>query len=326
MARTLLAADWTVTVSHRGMREVPDGLKDLHLKTVILDRENPGALATALRDGADVVIDTVAFDEGHADQLLAVQGNVGSIAVISSISVYCDDQGRTLDEATDADDFPVLAVPIAETQATVPPGPATYSTRKIALERRLLEKASVPVSILRPGAIHGPGSLHPREWWFVKRFLDGRRTVPLKYGGESRFSTTSVRNLAALTLATQRNPTTRILNAVDPDVLTVTEIGSIIASHMGVSCRLIGMEDSPNDWAVGESPWATAFPFVASDAAARAMGYAPVETYRHALPAMCDWLVDQADKGDWREQFPVMAGYPWNPFDYGAEDRWLLGR
>ena len=48
---------------------------------------------------ADIVIDTVAFDATHADQLLEIQADIGSFIVISSSSVYCDDQGRTLDEA-----------------------------------------------------------------------------------------------------------------------------------------------------------------------------------------------------------------------------------
>lgn len=323
LALTLLGHGWTVTVSCRGTQAIPITLLEAGANSAILDRDVPGSLARALQDGADAVIDAIAFDENHASQLLSIEGNVGSISVISSISVYCDAQGRTLDEATDATNFPILPVPITESQATVAGGPETYSTRKVALERRLLDKAHGPIIILRPGAVYGRGSRHPREWWFVKRFLDGRRVVPLKYGGESRFSTTSARNLAALTLATLRDPSTRILNAVDPDVLTVSEIGQVIAEHMGIACQLTGLDAAPPDWTVGESPWSTAYPFVASDAAARRSGYVPVETYRQALPAMCDWLIAQAAGTDWHEQFPVMADYPWNPFDYDAEDTYF---
>ena len=55
--------------------------------------------------------------------------------------MYADDQGRTLDEAEGVDDFPELPVPIPETQATVEPGDGTYSTKKVALERILLDTA-----------------------------------------------------------------------------------------------------------------------------------------------------------------------------------------
>ena len=97
VAASLLAAGWRVTISHRGTRSVPPELGRAHVVT--LDRDMPGALAAALGEGADVVIDTVAFDAAHGGQLLDLQGNVGSFVVISSISVYCDAQGRTTPEA-----------------------------------------------------------------------------------------------------------------------------------------------------------------------------------------------------------------------------------
>ena len=107
-----------------------------------------------------------------------LQTDVGTLIVISSASVYRDAEGRSLDEAASGG-FPDLPVPIGEDQPTVSPGPQTYSTRKAALEQALLENSRRPVTILRPCAIHGEGSRHPREWWFVKRILDGRREVPL---------------------------------------------------------------------------------------------------------------------------------------------------
>src|SRR5262249_5679746 len=102
---------------------------------VTLDRDDEGVLAVA--DGFDLLVDVVPFEADHAEQLLA--RDVGAIVAISSASVYADGQGRTLDEATGVDDFPELPVPIPETQRTVNPGDATYSTKKVQLERRLLE-------------------------------------------------------------------------------------------------------------------------------------------------------------------------------------------
>jgi hypothetical protein len=57
--------------------------------------------------------------------------------------------------------------------------------------------------------------------------------------------------------------------------------------------------------------------------AALALGYAPVTTYADAVGAVCDWLVADAAQGDWKERYPVMAGYKVDPFDYAAEDRFL---
>ena len=85
-------------------------------------------------------------------------------------------------------DFPRFPVPIGEDQPTVAAGPQTYSTRKRALEETLLAEALAPVTILRPGAIHGPASRHPREWFFVKRILDGR--LPFPWPGRARAAST----------------------------------------------------------------------------------------------------------------------------------------
>ena len=158
---------------------MPPQLVESGARVSILDREQPGELAHALADGADALIDTIAFTQIHADQLLDVQGCVGAFVVVSSASVYRDAAGKTFDEARQ-NGFPELPVPIAETQPTVHPGPTTYSTRKVALEHRLLDQARVPVTVLRACAIHGMGSQHPREWWLVKRILATFSTMPPK--------------------------------------------------------------------------------------------------------------------------------------------------
>ena len=154
-------------------------------RTSGVDRNAPGELEAAIGDGVDLLVDIVAFTRAHGEQLNALAGRIGSAVVISSASVYVDDAGRTLDEATSAETFSRLPVPIAETQATVAPSEETYSTQKAALEQVLLD-GPLPVTILRPCAVHGPGSELPRELFFVRRVLDGRRTVVLVSKGESR--------------------------------------------------------------------------------------------------------------------------------------------
>jgi L-aminopeptidase/D-esterase-like protein len=78
-------------------------------------------VAKAIGGGAGAVIDTVAYDEGHARQLLGIEEDVGAFVVISSVSIYRDDEGRTLDEAGQTG-FPELPEPTPETQPTVDPG------------------------------------------------------------------------------------------------------------------------------------------------------------------------------------------------------------
>jgi nucleoside-diphosphate-sugar epimerase len=324
VTRALIPAGWAVTIGHRGRRPPPADLLAQGIKVATFDREAPGALAAALGAGADAVIDTVAYGVEHADQLLEVQSNLRALVVISSASVYRDAAGRTLDEAG-VTGFPQLPVPVLETQATVEPGAATYSTRKVALERRLLDRARCPVTVLRPCAIHGSGSQHPREWWFVKRMLDGRPRIPLAHGGRSLFHTSSVANLAELVHVALAEPGTRILNAADPEAPSVAEIGALIAARLGHACEFMPVHDGGPSPGVGTTPWSLPHPFVVDLTAARRLGYVPVTTYGGAVGATCAWLVETARDGDWRDRFPDLALYPWDLFDYAAEDRFLAG-
>jgi nucleoside-diphosphate-sugar epimerase len=231
VAHNLLDQGWRVVLAHRGHRPPPPELPERGANLSVLDREQPGELARVLADGADALIDTIAFTKLHADQLLDVEGSVGAFVVISSARVYRDGAGRTLDGAGQ-NGFPEMPDPIPETQPTVDPGPTTYSTRKVALERRLLDRANVPVTVLRACAIHGAGSQHPREWWLVKRILDGRRAIPLAYRGSSRFHTCAAANIAALILTALKVPGTKVLNIADPTAPSVAEIAALIARHL----------------------------------------------------------------------------------------------
>lgn len=323
VAADLAAHGWRVTASSRGLREGFVGPAADAVEAVRLDREEKGALSKALAGGADAVVDTIAYTSDHADQLLEIEGAVGAFVVISSASVYRDTDGRTLDEAA-RHGFPVFPGPIAETEPTVAPGPETYSTRKVAMERRLNERAKRPVAILRPCAVHGPYSLHPREWRFVKRMLDQRPIIPLAYLGKSLFHTSATLNIAALTRAALDNPGTRILNAADPHAPTVAEIGAAIGGHVGYSgkfCPIGGVADDlpPR---VGFTPWSTPLPFTLDLRAAAAFGYQAVASYAEAVGETCRWLVKQ-NPADWRERFPVLASYVHDQFDYAAEDEFL---
>jgi nucleoside-diphosphate-sugar epimerase len=289
----------------------------------MLDREQSGDLARALADGADVLIDTVAFTQLHADQLIEVRHSVGAFIVISSASVYRDAAGRTLDEALQ-NGFPDMPNPIPEVQPTVDPGPTTYSTRKVAIERQLLDRAGVPVTVLRPCAIHGPGSQHPREWWVVKRILDGRRTIPLAHRGSSRFHTCAAANIAALVHTVLEVPGTRVLNIADPTAPSVGEIAALIARHLAYEGAFVNGSDADYPPMIGATPWSIPRPYIVDTQAALDLGYMPSASYADAVPAVCDWLVETTHEGDWRERFPVLADYPRNLFDYAAEDNFFI--
>ena len=255
----LLNEGWRVTLASRVPQSALDGLPNL--RHVVLDRRDTGAFALALGDGADLLLDCIAFDSADAGQLVDVQNSVGKICGISSASVYRDAEGRTLDEAR-SNGFPEMPVPITTSQPTVDAGDTTYSTRKVAMERTLLDQCEIPVTILRPCAIYGPHCRHAREWFFVKRLQDGRREIPVAYGGMSRFHTSSVQGIASAVLASASKTASSVMNIADPVAPTVMEIGEAIMRAMGVKADIVGLPDRGYPPNAGVTPWSIPKPFV----------------------------------------------------------------
>lgn len=321
---SLLHDGWSVTAVHRGSTPQPPAWVR---HGVVERRADRADLATVLREtgGADVVLDTVAYDDADARLLLGLAGDVGSLIVVSSASVYADDAGRTLDEATGPDDFPRFAGPVPETHATVPPGPATYSTKKRLLETTLLDDGRLPVTVLRPCAIHGPGSTSPREVWPLLRALARRPRVPLSHRGESRFHTTSASNLAELIRLAADRPAVRVLNAGDPEPPSVAEIVRAVCATVGHDPELVPLGEPAPPSRVGRTPWSVPRPFLVDmTAAARELGYAPVATYADAVVDTSAWLRGQLAERSWREAFPLLARFYGDAMDdFAAEDELL---
>ncbi|MBC9729062.1 NAD(P)-dependent oxidoreductase [Streptomyces sp. TRM68367] len=326
VVHALVRDGWEVTAASRAGGR--DETWPQEVRAVRLDREDDAALAAAVGDGCDLVVDVVAYGAAHARQLTALAGRVGSAVVISTVSVYDDGTGRGFDTMGKPGGCPEFPVPIPETQPTVPPGDATYSTGKAALERELLSANDrLPATLLRPGAIHGPYSPLPRELYFVKRNLEGRRRRVLAHGGESLFHPAAARNIAELVRLAAERPGSRVLNACDHESPTVAEIGAAIDAVMGVETETVlldGPEPSP---CVGRSPWSVPLPVVCDmSAAERELGYRPVLSYAESLPETVDWLTRRVSDADWQEAFPLLAKIYPELFDYAAEDAWFASR
>ncbi|MEN3340980.1 MAG: hypothetical protein V7644_384 [Actinomycetota bacterium] len=297
-ARRLAEHGWTVTVASR-TGSLPDGLGELGVRAARVDRSVAGELEAAVGEGADLLVDVVAFTRADGEQLNRLGGRIGSLVAISSASVYADDAGRTLDEATSVETFPRLPVPIPEAHPTVEPSDATYSTQKRALELTLLE-GPLDATVVRPCAVHGPGSELPRELYFVKRVLDGRRAVVLVSNGESRFHTTSVDNLAELARLAAERPGSRVVNCGDPDPPSVLEIGRAAAAALDHAFEEVLVPQSGYERRELSNPWAVPFPLVVDmSRAEQELGYRPVTTYAEAVVETCAWLVAEAPRRDW---------------------------
>ncbi|MDQ2983746.1 MAG: NAD-dependent epimerase/dehydratase family protein [Actinomycetota bacterium] len=313
LAPRLLEQGWEVVVGSRGERPVPEGVEH-----VALDRADTEALRAALGTGVDALVDFVAFEPAHAEQLLSLGDLARSLIVLSSGSVYTDAEGRTFDEAKTPDQFPHYPVPINERrQPTVAPGDATYSTRKAAIEQSLLGQDDVPATLIRAGAIYGPGG-HSREWYFVKRILDRRPYVILGGRGQSRFHTVSTENLAELIWLAAERSGRRVLNAGDPDPPTLLEISRAVAAaleHEWTEVLLPTLEE-PCD-----TPWSGPRPFVMDMSEAELeLGYRPVTTYERAVVQTCEWLVEATRERAWEDVLPTLVEHMTESFDYERED------
>jgi nucleoside-diphosphate-sugar epimerase len=306
-SRLLVGDGWeVVAVSRSGT--LPEGLEELGVRAVRADRADDAQLRAAVGDGADVVVDMVAYGREHAEQLNGLPA--GSLIVISTGSVYADDEGRALDGESE---MPHLPVPIPETQKTAEPGDVdNYSRGKAALEQAVLA-GPLPATVLRPGAIYGPLAQLPRELYFVQRARDGRRRVALSWQGASRFHTAAAENIAELIRLAAASPADRILNAGDPDPPTTLEICEAIGAALDYEFEpvLLPADEYGNPWGVPAD-----LPIVYDmTAAERELGYEPVTSYPEAVKEACAWLVGELERGrDWSDSY-LAAG-----LDYEKED------
>ena len=313
IARHLLADGWAVDVTARRAGREPAGAGFF-----AADRDDGAALRRAYGDGADLLVDCIAYTGKQSELLVPLARDAGSTVQISSKAVYVDDHGRHSNSA----EKPVYDRPVPETQPTLPPGDMPYASaegygpNKVMAERVLLESGA-PASILRVSKVHAPNASPPREWVFVKRVLDGRRQLLLAHGGRGGDHTTAAANIATLVSVCADRPAARVLNAADPDAPTALEIARVVASHLGHEWEevLLGDDAPPG---LGAHPWDTRPPLVLDLSAAYALGWQPAGTYAETVRAELDWLVTERPEID--DEF--FARY----LDYAAEDDFLSGR
>jgi nucleoside-diphosphate-sugar epimerase len=303
-ARRLIERGWEVTLAARSLPDppIPDA------RFVAVDRLELGALSRALGDGVDVLIDVIPLQLQDADQLIAGAGQVGSVIAVSTAGVYVDDAGRAFNDPEAR--FPV---PISERQMTVAPDTDDYHATKRAIELTLLEDNRLSATIIRPCAIHGPYGKHLREWYFVRRALDGRRAVVLAHQGAGRFHTTSVDNLAELIRLAAMRPGSRVVNCGDPTPPSALEIARIVADALEIEWAEVLLPGAEQD-TVGDHPWNIPHPFVLDMTTAEIdLGYRAPTGYANAVERTLQWLIDHPYPAD------EMAAV----FNYDAEDDFI---
>ncbi len=312
----LLKRGWRVTaITHARPEHLP-----ATVETVIAGDQSRTQIIKNLGQNFDAVFEPIAYSDADANDLLAASNHYGSIVAASSCSVYADDKGRSLDEAS-VNGFPEFAAPMNETIATVQSGPETYSTRKVAMEN-VFRASKIPTTILRPCAIYGRNATHPREWWLIKRALDGRKQIPIAYDGKSIFHTSSAKGIASLVEICMQTPAHRILNVADPTILTVTQIAGALQDATDLQINMHPFAEKPAGH-IGSSPWSVPRPYTIDCSAAKALGWDGGQEYAVAVKDLSKWLLGFRGNPNWKEQFKGFTNYKEDPFDYNAEDLWL---
>jgi nucleoside-diphosphate-sugar epimerase len=340
-ARRLLATGWSVELTGRDPARMPRDIAAAGGRFVAADTRDDGRLLAAFGPGADLLVDCVCFTAEDAAGLLPLARDTASTVLISSKAVYVDGAGRHSNSPVDPD----FGGPVREDQPTVAPGFGDYRSAegypagKVAAEQVLLD-SGVPVTVLRPSKIHGPGSRQPREWVFVRRVLDRRPALFLAHRGAGVDHPTAAANIAALIELAAARPGPRILNAADPDAPSALEISRVIARHLGHTWDEVLLDDqqaAPGQPALGQPalgqpalgrhPWDRRHPFVLDMTAAARLGYTPAGDYAATVTAAVDWLVAAAQGGEDADLVPGPGDEYFAPLlDYRDEDSWLAAR
>jgi len=325
-ARRLATAGWRVEVTGRDPAHFPPDLAEAGVRFHAAERADAARLQAVLGAGADLLVDCICYTPADARLLLPLAEHATSTALISSKSVYVDAAGNH----PQSDTQPDYGGPILESQPTMAPGDTDYRTRegyganKVAAERVALD-SGLPISILRPGRVHGVGAKPAREWVFVKRVLDRRPAVLLAARGRGVVQTTAAVNMAALIETVAQQPGARILNSADPDAPSAREIARTIARQLGRAWDEV-LLDEKADPGLGRTPWDTPHPVVLDTTASLELGYKPVGDYAATVAEEIDWLFDAYRAGDPDHVLPAADDqYFAKFFDYAAEDAYLAG-
>ncbi|CAN5476235.1 hypothetical protein BH10PSE3_BH10PSE3_31320 [soil metagenome] len=177
----LLAYGVETAVAHHGARAVPVGAR-----SVILDRGDPAAVVTALREtGADTVIDLIAYTAADTLPLLdALSGQVARYVLVSSVDVYRNYEGLhrkgrptpIWDRLTEDAELRASRYPYRLAR----PRPANYPQAwmdgydKIPLEAAARERLGAAATIVRLPMVFGPGDKQRRFSWAIRPMVQKR--------------------------------------------------------------------------------------------------------------------------------------------------------
>jgi nucleoside-diphosphate-sugar epimerase len=318
--RALIAAGCEVALFHRGETE-PDGLP--HCRHLHGDRREILDHVSAFEQfGPDVVLDMVAITRADAvDAVLAFTEVAGRVVAISSQDVYL-----AYDVLRKREDQPPVAQPMTEEaplreqlypyRDLFPTDSRMHDYDKIPIEQTYLAEPDLPGTILRLPAVYGPGDYQHRLFPYLRRMVDGRRSIILdEQGAGWRWSRTFVANAAeAITRAVvDERASGRIYNVAEPSALTEQAWVRAVANAYGWSGEIVTVptDDMPDHLRDEDLNFAQDL-VVDTTRIRDELGYDEPVAEKAAMESTVRWELDNLpDK---------LANYP---IDYAAEDEAL---
>jgi nucleoside-diphosphate-sugar epimerase len=240
LVEELLERGHAVVCYHRGQHNISfsDGSQQLYG-----DRRDYVAFKEQMVNvKADVVIDMIASDDKDVQAIVGSFGKrIQRYICISTYHVY---------EAWEAawkripSSQPVPIPEDAPKRELLHPYGEELRFDKLLVEGEALEaqkRGDFLVTILRWPALYGPRDTTPREWYYVKQALDGRKQIAVPDGGQALFPRGYFENMAhTVALAVDHQAATGpVYNAADVTALSLRQIVEMIGQIMGHSWEIV---------------------------------------------------------------------------------------
>jgi nucleoside-diphosphate-sugar epimerase len=325
-------AERALVIGGTGPTGIPivQGLVDRGYRVAILHRgaheraETPPSVEHLHHDPYDAAELARALEGQHFDLVVAMYGRLRRIAEVArgktgrfvSVGGVPAHRGWMNPYLYEPHGLPV---PISEEGPTVAaPAEDEKGYRVARTEEYVLENHPKAAHFRYP-YVYGPYQVVPREWCFVRRLLDGRRRMILPDDGLTLHHHGYTENLAHAVLLAIDQPEAaagQIFNAADEEVLTLRQVGELIARALGRELELVSL---PYDlakpaWPLLAQPLPTHRVLDLSKLRTR-LGYRDAVPAREAVARTARWLALHRPEAGGQEEMVLT-----DPFDYRAED------
>jgi nucleoside-diphosphate-sugar epimerase len=306
----LLRHGHAVTVYHRGTHETEYSAPVTHVHGD--RRDHPRFQRDLASLSPDALVDVIPMNADDTSAVVeAFRGRITRSVHISSGDVYAPGQA-------------VLIPEDAPRQSSAPGEISAYGQKvrysKVEMEDAVLaaqETGMFPATILRLPAVYGPRDPLAREWFFIKRVLDGRRRVAVPDQGLALFHRGYVDDVARAAVLALESPKAlgQTYNVGHERVLTVRGIAELVAETMAHQWDIVSV---PGERLPPTNPFAAPYHIVYDLARIREdLGYRESVSLREGMERTVAWFVENQPTS---ETWGLARYMTHDAFDYGAED------